>query len=886
MRRLRLLSSIALLALPWTGCSDDDPVGADGDGDTSGGINPGNMTTGEPEVTSTDESGTDTGSGGGGQDDETGDGSCMDDVHNSNETDVDCGGPDCPACNPGQNCEEDSDCTTGVCQNGECQEPTCYDDVQNGNESGVDCGGGCPNSCLPGPGPCLEDIDCDDGEFCMDGECTPSDCRNGIQDSSETDVDCGGVDCPNCPDGSGCVLEEDCDSGICEMGMCIPPTCMDGVTNGNETDNDCGGDTCPACPNGADCDSGADCVSGACDTGTCVAGSCNDMIQNGLETDVDCGGPICGPCMPDAECMEDDDCDSGVCDEAMGVCLMPACDDNVENGDETDIDCGNSCGANTCEVGEGCDDDTDCVEMVCELTVCSAPDCFDGVQNGIETGVDCGDNVGPGCPLCDGGEGCISDADCVSGVCDEMAGTCQDPTCMDGVQNQDETDEDCGNSCGATCVVGEICDDNADCVTGSCSIGLCVAAACDDGIFNGDEVDIDCGGSCPQPCTIGVEVTVNTTTMDFQTSPSIAVAPDGSYWVVAWTSSPFAGAAQDGSGSGIYAQMFTAAGPMGGEFQVNSSTMGNQRFSDVAAYNDGFVIVWQTDGGQDGDGLGVFGQLYDDTGGTIGGEFQLSQTTAGPQRRPTVAMDSAGNFVTCWDSQAAEYDVFCRRYSAVGTPLAGEAQVNVTDTGDEQLPSVGRDTLGNYTVAWQSSNGSDGDQIGVFMRRFNGAGTQVTAETQVNTVTAGNQSEPAVAVDGSGEFLIVWTSQNLDGSGTGIGARLYDNTGAAAGGQFTVNTTTAGNQQRPAAAFATDGDFWVAWQTPFDGDTTGVFGQQYTAAGATVGQEFIVNPETDERQEDPDVGIRLNTELIGVWSWGDAALTTSDIRQVRYDGAL
>ena len=40
---------------------------------------------------------------------------------------------------------------------------------------------------------------------------------------------------------------------------------------------------------------------------------------------------------------------------------------------------------------------------------------------------------------------------------------------------------------------------------------------------------------------------------------------------------------QDGSGSGIYAQRYDAQGvPQGGEFRVNSTTSGDQRYSSVA----------------------------------------------------------------------------------------------------------------------------------------------------------------------------------------------------------------------------------------------------------------------------------------------------------------
>ena len=52
------------------------------------------------------------------------------------------------------------------------------------------------------------------------------------------------------------------------------------------------------------------------------------------------------------------------------TCDTPACDDGLQNGDETDIDCGGSC--NECDVGEGCVDNSDC-SSICEDGVCSNP---------------------------------------------------------------------------------------------------------------------------------------------------------------------------------------------------------------------------------------------------------------------------------------------------------------------------------------------------------------------------------------------------------------------------------------------------------------------------------------------------------------------------------
>src|SRR5574338_637771 len=52
----------------------------------------------------------------------------------------------------------------------------------------------------------------------------------------------------------------------CDGGSCAEPTCTDGVENGTETDLDCGGACAPArrCGDGLGCATGDDCQSGVC----------------------------------------------------------------------------------------------------------------------------------------------------------------------------------------------------------------------------------------------------------------------------------------------------------------------------------------------------------------------------------------------------------------------------------------------------------------------------------------------------------------------------------------------------------------------------------------------------------------------------------------------
>ncbi len=77
--------------------------------------------------------------------------------------------------------------------------------------------------------------------------------------------------------------------------------------------------------------------------------NCEDAIQNGCETDVDCGGRSCGGCGYSASCLFDDDCLSGIC--YLGQCELQYLLTVDRSGEGTvtstpsGIDCGVGCSA-------------------------------------------------------------------------------------------------------------------------------------------------------------------------------------------------------------------------------------------------------------------------------------------------------------------------------------------------------------------------------------------------------------------------------------------------------------------------------------------------------------------------------------------------------------
>ncbi len=169
--------------------------------------------------------------------------------------------------------------------------------------------------------------------------------------------------------------------------------------------------------------------------------------------------------------------------------LQPAtCTDNILNGDETDVDCGGDCDA--CELDDICEFDEDCASGYCNenengtQSICLEATCDDDIQNQGETQIDCG---GP-CNKCAANVECSFDSECSSGSCSN--GVCNaENTCTNGVFDPGkETDIDCGAFCAEfkdqKCEAGHVCEVADDCESNNCQNGFCEAG--DD--FDGDGV--------------------------------------------------------------------------------------------------------------------------------------------------------------------------------------------------------------------------------------------------------------------------------------------------------------------------------------------------------------------------------------------------------------
>ncbi len=267
------------------------------------------------------------------------------------------------------------------------------------------------------------------------------------------------------------------------------------------------------------------------------------------------------------------------------------------------------------------------------------------------------------------------------------------------------------------------------------------------------------------------EFQVNTYTTGEQIYP--AVARYGSGFVVVWASRESSDTDNDW---GIRARLYSDDGsPAGDEFQVNTRITSVQAWPTVASTTGGgFVVAWESVGSPQGDpGRSILAQRFDLNGAPIDTEFQVNTFSTGDQVKPAVGSLDNG-FVVVWTSEGSygtdqdELSIQAQLFGEDGARVGSEFQVN-TFTSDRQFyPAVNADDGGGFVVTWRSegSSGTDLDDSSIQAQQYSAEGSPISGEFQVNRYTTARQAHPGIASDGAGGFVIAWRSDGSFGSDT------------------------------------------------------------------------------------------------------------------------
>ena len=312
------------------------------------------------------------------------------------------------------------------------------------------------------------------------------------------------------------------------------------------------------------------------------------------------------------------------------------------------------------------------------------------------------------------------------------------------------------------------------------------------------------------------------------------------------------------------------AAPNGPEFQVNATTSGNEVSPSIAMSGDGqFVVVWGANWGGD-----ITGQRFKADGSRLGAEFVVAAATHYPYfdypRRGDVSMDADGDFVVVWESQYANPiscytvwdDVYIRQYDHDGAP--GPLKKIPGNAGDNQrAPHVWMGPSGDFSVVWASNNGCacpfppgcGGGPPEVRLRRYAANGTMVGTTVVVNDLPTAWRAE-GISGDASGNFVIVFDAS------TGLWGQRVSASGAKLGPNFSISSQSSADAPRVASGFA--GAFAIAW---VEGSPPAVWGRKYRSDGTPETGPFAVSSAVSPSWE-PALTIGPTGDTLIAWTGG------------------
>ncbi len=323
----------------------------------------------------------------------------------------------------------------------------------------------------------------------------------------------------------------------------------------------------------------------------------------------------------------------------------------------------------------------------------------------------------------------------------------------------------------------------------------------------------------------------------------------------------------------------------GEEFKVNTFFDGGKgEISSAGLADGGYVIFWTSSGQTFLHNRSVFGQRYDAAGNPIGSEIEVDHDAI-TRKSSVVGLDDGGFVVTYLAKYGTDYGYYFDRYNAAGEEIASAVQIPTGYAGTQSTASISALSDGGFIIAWQSLAQGPGYQAGMYIRRFDSDGNPTGAEEKVTSFFDKKQRDVTVTAKPDGGYVVVWETEDLDGSGLGIFGQNYGADGAKTGAVFAVNSFTTGDQRHSDVVALSNGGFVVTWES-FGQDSAGSYGvyaQLYDSSGTAIGSEFAVNAFVENDQAKPSITAMPDGGFVIVWESATQDGSAKGVYAQRFD---
>ncbi|NJL75562.1 MAG: S8 family serine peptidase [Saprospiraceae bacterium] len=290
----------------------------------------------------------------------------------------------------------------------------------------------------------------------------------------------------------------------------------------------------------------------------------------------------------------------------------------------------------------------------------------------------------------------------------------------------------------------------------------------------------------------GDKFVVNTNTSLSQTRPEVAMSKDGDF-AITWFDNRDENPSNTSPGQ-VWVKNYNRLG-----FPIQEQLVGNNLFEpSVAMDSDGnFVVAYRA---RETNGTGYIGvKQFDRNGNTIRTIPVTPVAGAATDISPKVATTADGNFTVAWINTASDV-VNKQLFNASGVALTNLQSVSHAILSQpfeiqDNVVNLSMSNDGNAILSWQQFySGSEEnyytselfDRYGDSRMVFPVRNTYFTGLQEAGTV-------PEVAMDGKGDFIVVW-SENYNGFGGAytVKGAYFDSLGTKIGDDVVININETG----------------------------------------------------------------------------------------------
>ena len=236
---------------------------------------------------------------------------------------------------------------------------------------------------------------------------------------------------------------------------------------------------------------------------------------------------------------------------------------------------------------------------------------------------------------------------------------------------------------------------------------------------------------------------------------------------------------------------------------------------------------------------------------------------------PDVAMDSTGNALVVWtqtDNTHGDLDVWANRFQADGGGWQGAGLVD-GDTATVGELKVAFDAGGNALVVWSDSTFPTVPWSAVWAKRYEPAGTGWQATVSLGSSTDEALSAPQLAIDASGNAIVVWQQFNSTPWLFSVWANRYQAGTSAWSGAQLLEHDDVGDHSDPAIAMDPDGNAMAVWEYN-DHHIVGIQASRYVQATDSWTTPEDINARVGNAMV-PSVAMDSSGNAIAVWVEGD-----------------